>query len=141
VLVLNDRIGERTGWFGTRRYTDDWDTNPNWWHIGYPQDLTSLSRPTSNGVSRWTAMTTRTTRTRTSNHQADVYPVSLAGRYFGFWDGDVGPRAVAVQSWQSSGRNGPAGAATWSISPSGPVPITRDWLTLHRSNPIHRGRV
>jgi hypothetical protein len=29
---------------------------------------------------------------------------------FGFWDGDVGPRAVAVQSWQSSSNNGASGS-------------------------------
>jgi len=28
---------------------------------------------------------------------------------FGFWEGDVGPRAVAVQSWQNSLTNGASG--------------------------------
>ena len=29
---------------------------------------------------------------------------------FGFWDGDVGPRAIAVQSWQNTDNNGASGS-------------------------------
>ena len=29
---------------------------------------------------------------------------------FGFWDGDVGPRAVAVQSWETRDNNGASGS-------------------------------
>ena len=46
VLVLNDRLGDHTGWLGTRRYTDAWDGLNAWWHIGYPSDLASMQRPT-----------------------------------------------------------------------------------------------
>lgn len=109
VLVLNDRIGERTGWFGTRRYTDDWDTNPNWWHIGYPQDLTSLSRPTFQRGITLDGDDDEDDAHEHIYHQADVFPGQSGGPMFGFWDGDVGPRAVAVQSWQNSGRNGASG--------------------------------
>ena len=29
---------------------------------------------------------------------------------FGFWNGDVGPRAIAVQSWQNASNNGASGS-------------------------------
>ena len=98
-----------TGWFGTRRYTDDWDTNPNWWHIGYPQDLTSLSRPTFQRGITLDGDDDEDDAHEHIYHQADVFPGQSGGPMFGFWDGDVGPRAVAVQSWQNSGRNGASG--------------------------------
>jgi hypothetical protein len=48
---------------------------------------------------------------------------------FGFWDGDVGPRAVAVQSWQDSGRNGASGGGRPCRLAIRPVPITHKQLT------------
>jgi V8-like Glu-specific endopeptidase len=109
VLVLNDRIGERTGWLGTRRYTDAWDTNPNWCHIGYPQDLTSSARPTYQRDITIDGDDDQDDSHEIIYHQADVYPGQSGGPFFGFWAGDVGPRAVAVQSWQSDSTNGASG--------------------------------
>ena len=43
-------------------------------------------------------------------HQADVFVGQSGGPIFGFWAGDVGPRAVAVQSWQTSANNGASGS-------------------------------
>lgn len=109
VLVLNDRIGERTGWLGARRYTDNWDTNPNWWHIGYPWDLSSSTRPTYQRGITINGDDNQDDAHEAIYHQADVYPGQSGGPFFGFWDGDVGPRAVAVQSWQSDDTNGASG--------------------------------
>ena len=109
VLVLNDRIGDRTGWLGTRRYTDAWDPLAAWWHIGYPQDLTSLERPT---FQSWFTVNGDDNQPDTHEaiyHLADVFPGQSGGPIFGFWNGDVGPRAVAVQSWQNSTTNGASG--------------------------------
>jgi V8-like Glu-specific endopeptidase len=109
VLVLNDRIGESTGWLGTRRYTDDWDPLAVWWHIGYPSDLTSMQRPTFQSWFTMNGDDTQDDAHEIIRHQADVFPGQSGGPMFGFWDGDVGPRAVAVQSWQSSDTNGASG--------------------------------
>jgi len=109
VLVLNDRIGESTGWLGTRRYTDDWDTLEVWWHIGYPADLTSMQRPV---FQSWFALDgddDQDDAHQIVRHRADVFPGQSGGPMFGFWEGDVGPRAVAVQSWQNSETNGASG--------------------------------
>ena len=109
VLVLNDRIGELTGWLGTRRYTDDWDPLAAWWHIGYPSDLTSMQRPTFQSWFTMNGDDTQSDAHEIIRHQADVFPGQSGGPMFGFWDGDVGPRAVAVQSWQNSTTNGASG--------------------------------
>ena len=34
----------------------------------------------------------------------------MGGPIFGFWAGEVGPRAVAVQSWQTTSNNGASGS-------------------------------
>lgn len=109
VLVLNDRIGDRTGWLGTRRYTDDWDPLATWWHIGYPLDLTSMARPTFQSWFTMNGDDNQDDAHEIIRHQADVFPGQSGGPMFGFWDGDVGPRAVAVQSWQNSDTNGASG--------------------------------
>jgi V8-like Glu-specific endopeptidase len=109
VLVLNDRIGDLTGWLGTRRYTDAWDPLAVWWHIGYPGDLTSFERPV---FQSWFTMNGHDNQDDAHEiiyHQADVFPGQSGGPMFGFWDGDVGPRAVAVQSWQNTDTNGASG--------------------------------
>jgi V8-like Glu-specific endopeptidase len=109
VLVLNDRIGESTGWLGTRRYTDDWDPLAAWWHIGYPSDLTSMERPTFQSWFTMNGDDNQDDAHQIIRHQADVFPGQSGGPMFGFWEGDVGPRAVAVQSWQNSSTNGASG--------------------------------
>lgn len=109
VLVLNDRIGDKTGWLGTRRYTDAWDPLAAWWHIGYPADLTSMQRPTFQSWFTMNGDDTQGDAHEIIRHQADVFPGQSGGPMFGFWDGDVGPRAVAVQSWQDAATNGASG--------------------------------
>jgi V8-like Glu-specific endopeptidase len=109
VLVLNDRIGERTGWLGTRRYTDAWDPLAAWWHIGYPADLNSQQRPTFQSWFTMNGDDAQDDAHQIFRHQADVFPGQSGGPMFGFWHGDVGPRAVAVQSWQNSVTNGASG--------------------------------
>jgi V8-like Glu-specific endopeptidase len=109
VLVLSDRLGDSTGWLGARRYTDAWDGLQAWWHIGYPSDLTSMQRPV---YENWFSMdgdNNQSDEHQAIYHLADVFPGQSGGPMFGFWSGDVGPRAVAVQSWQNSSTNGASG--------------------------------
>jgi len=112
VLVLADRIGERTGWWGTKSYHDYWDGNPNWWHIGYPADISSGQRPIYINGFTMNGDDAQDDSHEAIYHQADVWPGQSGGPMFGFWDGDGWPSAVAVQSWQSSSRNGASGGAS-----------------------------
>ncbi len=107
VVVLDRRMGETTGWMGARGYDDDWDSLAAWSHMGYPADLNSGQRPTWQGGFR---VDGTDADAQSILHQADVFPGQSGGPVFGFWDGDVGPRAVAVQSWQNSSNNGASGS-------------------------------
>ena len=49
VVVLDRRIGDITGWMGSRTYDDSWDGGNYWSHIGYPGDISGGSRPTFQG--------------------------------------------------------------------------------------------
>jgi V8-like Glu-specific endopeptidase len=107
VVVLDRRLGETTGWMGARGYDDDWDSLAVWSHMGYPADLNSGQRPTWQGGFR---IDGTDADAQSILHQADVFPGQSGGPVFGFWSGDVGPRAVAVQSWQTSANNGASGS-------------------------------
>jgi V8-like Glu-specific endopeptidase len=107
VVVLDRRLGETTGWMGARGYNDDWDNLDVWSHMGYPTDLNSGQRPTWQGGFRIDGTDAAAQSIR---HQADVFPGQSGGPVFGFWAGDVGPRAIAVQSWQTSANNGASGS-------------------------------
>jgi len=107
VVVLDRRIGDSTGWMGARGYDDDWDTLDVWSHMGYPGDLNNGQRPCWQGGFR---MDGSDSAAQEILHQADVFPGQSGGPMFGFWSGDVGPRAVAVQSWQTTSNNGASGS-------------------------------
>jgi V8-like Glu-specific endopeptidase len=107
VVVLDRRLGETTGWMGARGYDDDWDDLDVWSHMGYPGDLNSGQRPSWQGGFR---VDGTDADAQSILHQADVFPGQSGGPVFGFWEGDVGPRAIAVQSWQTSSNNGASGS-------------------------------
>ena len=107
VVVLDRRLGETTGWMGARGYDDDWDNLDVWHHMGYPADLNSGQRPTWQGGFR---VDGTDAAAQSILHQADVFPGQSGGPVFGFWDGDVGPRVIAVQSWQNNTNNGASGS-------------------------------
>lgn len=107
VVVLDRRLGETTGWMGARGYNDDWDNLDAWSHIGYPVDVNSGQRPTWQGGFK---VDGTDAAAQSILHKADVIPGQSGGPVFGFWDGDVGPRVVAVQSWQNSDTNGASGS-------------------------------
>ncbi len=107
VVVLDRRLGETTGWMGARGYDDDWDSLNAWSHMGYPADLNSGQRPTWQGGFR---VDGTDAEAQSLLHQADVFPGQSGGPVFGFWAGEEGPRAIAVQSWQTSTNNGASGS-------------------------------
>lgn len=107
VVVLDRRLGETTGWMGARGYDDAWDDLDAWSHMGYPADLNSGQRPTWQGGFR---VDGTDAAAQAIVHQADVFSGQSGGPVFGFWDGEVGPRAIAVQSWQNSKNNGASGS-------------------------------
>ena len=74
VVVLNNRIGNITGWMGSRGYTDSWDGGTFWADIGYPGDLSAGNRPSfENGIaldSAWWQLDSH----EAMAHRGDVWP-------------------------------------------------------------------
>jgi V8-like Glu-specific endopeptidase len=99
VVVLDRRIGDITGWMGSRSYTDDWDGETYWSHIGYPTDLVSGERPAFIGDVSLDG-TEDDDAHQAMHHRGDVWPGQSGGPYFGWWEGEPWPRVVSVQSWE-----------------------------------------
>jgi len=110
-VVLNNRIGDLTGWMGSRSWTDSWDNEPYWRHIGYPGDLASGQRPSyQRDIPLDGSFWDRERHTRIW-HQGDVWPGQSGGPYFAWWSGENYPSAVAVQSGQNSDENSASGGS------------------------------
>jgi len=110
-VVLNTRIGELTGWMGSRSWSDDWDGGAYWSHIGYPGDLAGGQRPSFQGsIALDGSFWDREVHTRIF-HQGDIWPGQSGGPFFGWWAGEPWPRVVADQSGQSSDENSASGGA------------------------------
>lgn len=110
-VVLDRRIGDLTGWMGSRSWSDDWDGEPYWYHIGYPGDLAGGQRPSfQSGIALDGSFWDREVHTRIF-HQGDVWPGQSGGPFFAWWAGESWPRVVATQSGQNSDENSASGGA------------------------------
>ena len=108
VCVLDQRLGDVTGWMGSRSYDSGWDNGDYWGHIGYPSDLGSASRPAFIGYQSFFGEDTGSAAGRNSysiKHKIDVFPGQSGGPYFGWWDSEPWPRVVGIQSGQTPGYN------------------------------------
>jgi V8-like Glu-specific endopeptidase len=108
-VVLGTRMGNLTGWIGSRGYTDAWDGNAYWSHIGYPGDLTGGNRPTFQRSISLDGAWWQFDSHEAMSHRGDVWPGQSGGPFFGWWSGEAWPRAVAVQSSQNSSENNASG--------------------------------
>jgi V8-like Glu-specific endopeptidase len=111
VVVLDRRMGDLTGWMGSRTYDDGWDGGTYWSHIGYPGDLATGSRPSFEGSFSLNGDDTEPATNQAMYHTADVWPGQSGGPFFGWWSGEPWPRVVADQSWQNSSTNGASGGS------------------------------
>jgi V8-like Glu-specific endopeptidase len=110
-VVLNTRMGNLTGWMGSRSWSDDWDGGAYWSHIGYPGDLAGGQRPSyQGGISLDGSFWDREVHTRIF-HRGDVWPGQSGGPFFAWWAGESWPRMVADQSGQNSDENSASGGA------------------------------
>lgn len=109
-IVMDRRIGDITGWMGSRSWSDSWDGGSYWSHIGYPGDLGGQRPSFENGIALDGSFWDREVHTRIF-HKADVWPGQSGGPFFGWWSGESGPRVVADQSAHNSDENIASGGA------------------------------
>ena len=113
VCTLDGRLGDVTGWMGSRGYDTSWNGGDYWGHIGYPSDLSGGDRPSFIGYQDFIDQETASLGGRDSfriRHQIDVIPGQSGGPYFGTWADEPWPRVVAIQSGENLG--GPGGDNT-----------------------------
>ncbi|MEO8344108.1 MAG: trypsin-like peptidase domain-containing protein [Betaproteobacteria bacterium] len=113
VIVTDQRLGDRFGFFGVRTYDSDWDDEPYWRSIGYPTDIAGgnfpvYQRDKSLDEDEWDYGSARAMTT-----SADVMKGQSGSPIFGFWGNDPNPYVVAVV------------AATGSVYASG----TENWCS------------
>ncbi|MBA2751782.1 MAG: trypsin-like peptidase domain-containing protein [Actinobacteria bacterium] len=109
-VVLDRRIGDITGWMGSRSWSDSWDGRTYWSHIGYPGDLGGNRPSYQSNIALDGSFWDREVHTRMF-HKADVWPGQSGGPFFGWWSGESGPRVVADQSAHNSDENIAGGGA------------------------------
>lgn len=111
VVTLDRRMGDLTGWMGSRTYSDSWDGGTYWSHIGYPSDISGGTRPTFQGAISLNGDDSQPASNQAIYHLGDVWPGQSGGPFFGWWSGEPWPRVVADQSWHNSSTNGASGGS------------------------------
>ncbi len=110
VCVLDRRLGETTGWMGSRGYSSSWNGGAYWAHVGYPGDLGSSTRPTFHGDGVIDSTVSESSGGRTSlrmMHRNDYWFGQSGGPAFGWWANEPWPRVVGIYSAVNWG--GPGG--------------------------------
>lgn len=111
VCLLDSRLGDITGWMGSRGYSTAWDGGSYWGHVGYPGDLAGGVRPAFVGYQAMDSTFAQSLGGRDSfgiRHRIDVIPGQSGGPYFGWWASEPWPRAISTQSAQQwGGATGP----------------------------------
>lgn len=111
VCVLDSRLGNVTGWMGSRGYSTSWNGGSYWAHVGYPADMAGGQRPVYHGPGKMDSTFTSSTSGRSSygiKHKNDIWPGQSGGPFFGWWDGEAWPRVVSSQSAEKwGGSTGP----------------------------------
>jgi len=107
VCVLDNNIGNSTGWMGSKGYTDSWDGGTYWSHVGYPGGLTAGNKPTFQKNISLDGAAWEDDSHESMFHRADVEPGQSGGPFFGYWDNK--PYVAATQSGQTSAQNNASG--------------------------------
>ena len=109
VCVLDQRLGDTTGWMGSRGYSSAWNGGAYWAHIGYPGDLGGSTRPSFHGNGVIDSTISESTGGRSSfrmMHQNDYWFGQSGGPAFGWWSGEPWPRVVGIYSAVNWGGTG-----------------------------------
>ena len=101
VCVLDRRLGDVVGYPGYRTYSDSWNGNTFWQHMGYPGDLSGSQRPAFQGNCIVSTVGNQGAAGQTGyvlGHFNDVVGGHSGGPLWGWWANEPWPRVVGTQS-------------------------------------------
>jgi V8-like Glu-specific endopeptidase len=108
VCVLDRRLGDLTGWLGSRTYASSWNGGAYFAHVGYPFDIAGGRRPVFHGPGVIDSCPSESFGGRTGLrllHQNDIEPGDSGGPFFGWWSGS--PYIIGVQSGHDAATSPP----------------------------------
>jgi V8-like Glu-specific endopeptidase len=97
VLVINERLGDRWGWLGSKTYNSSWDDLNVWSNMGYASQP-GPSFPLFQRGKRLDEDEFDYGSGRAMTTDADACTIQSGSPMFGFWPNDPGAYAVAVMS-------------------------------------------
>ncbi|HKO43253.1 MAG TPA: trypsin-like serine protease [Pyrinomonadaceae bacterium] len=100
VLRLHEPLGETLGFFGYKKYRDDWEDVARWTHIGYPDAYANGRRPTWQGGIIVYDDDSDGEGVELEN-TADITSGNSGGPLYGYWDHS--PRVIGTMSgWETN---------------------------------------
>lgn len=105
VVVLNQNMGDLTGYAGYRTYHSSWTGGNYWQNIGYPGGMTGTQRPTFSGGGAISSVQSKSASGQTGyvlGNYIDTEPGQSGGPIWGWWAGEFFPRVVGDVSASSA---------------------------------------
>merc|ERR1712083_1142544 len=103
--VLNENMGDLTGYAGYRSYSKSWNNLNAWQNIGYPGGMTGTQRPVFSGGGAITSVGSHSVSGRTGyvlGNFIDMEGGHSGGPVWGWWAGENFPRVVGDMSAESA---------------------------------------
>lgn len=101
VIVLDEPLGELTGYPGARAYATSWNGGNYWQNMGYAGDLSGGERPAFSGGGAIASVSSHTTSGQTGyvmGNFIDITRGHSGGPCWGWWEGEGWPRVVGTAS-------------------------------------------
>jgi V8-like Glu-specific endopeptidase len=104
VLVLDQNMGDLTGYTGYKTYSSSWNNGNYWQNIGYPGRMTGTQKPAFSGGGAITSVGSHSTSGQTGyvlGNFIDMEGGHSGGPLWGWWSGESFPRVVGDMSAES----------------------------------------
>jgi V8-like Glu-specific endopeptidase len=111
VIVVDQYLGKRFGFFGSKLYDSSWDDDAIWSTIGYASDVENANFPTFQRNVSLDEDEADYGSGRAMTTSADAMTIQSGSPMFAWWPGDPVPYAVAVISAEGGGKTWCAGGS------------------------------
>jgi V8-like Glu-specific endopeptidase len=101
VLVLDQGLGELTGYAGYRTFDEEWVDKRYWQNLGYPEDIGGGTKPSFSNSGSVSSVAEFTSQQQTAfllGNFIDYQPGQSGGPYWGWWGDEPWPRVIGTAS-------------------------------------------